>query len=151
MSAPVEIGKTYSVRYPFVLEDVDLPPDDPEATQMATVKSWRPGVEWEQDEWGTYGVAEAIGEMLLTVIDVHKPGRFPTRVFYTRQWKDPNGRVFGKHGLRITTLDAFKRRMRGYMHNYYLGGTEHAPQRPLSAGSGELTAQSVACPTDKEK
>lgn len=123
MKLEVETGKTYSVRYPFVLEDVELPPDDPEATQPAMVKSWRPGVEWEQEDEGqAYGVAEAVGEMLLTVIDVHKPGRFPTRVFYTRQWKDPNGRVFGKGGLRITTLDAFRRRMRGYMHEYWLDG-----------------------------
>lgn len=123
MKAEVEIGKTYSVRYPFVLEEVELPPDDPEATQMATVKSWRPGVEWEQqDEGQACGVAEAIGEMLLTVVDVHKPGRFPTRVFFTRQWKDPNGRVFGKGALRIMTLDAFRRRMRGYLHEFWIDG-----------------------------
>lgn len=125
MKAEVEIGKTYSVRYPFVLEDVELPPDEPEAWDKPPVmtKSWRPGVEFEQEDEGqAYGVAEAVGEMLLTVIDVHKPGRFPTRVFYTRQWKDPNGRVFGKGGLRITTLDAFRRRMRGYMHEYWLDG-----------------------------
>lgn len=28
--------------------------------------------------------------------------------------------------------------------------TKHAPQRPLSEDGGESTAQSVACPTDKE-
>lgn len=32
-----------------------------------------------------------------------------------------------------------------------LATTKHAPQRPLSEDGGELTAQSVACPTDKEK
>ena len=136
MKLKVEIGKTYSVRYPFVLEDVELPPDDPEALDNTPVmtKSWRPGVEFEQDDGGdAYGVAEAVGEMLLTVIDVHKPGRFPTRVFYTRQWKDPNGRVFGNGGLRITTLDAFRRRMRGYMHEYWLDG-EKQPNAKVSGG-----------------
>ena len=123
MKQQIETGKTYSVRYPFVLEDVELPPDDPEATQPAIVKSWRPGVEWERDDDGSAeAVAEAMGEMLLTVIDVHKPGRFPTRVFYTRQWKDPTGRVFGKAGLRITTIDAFRRRMSCYMHEFWLDG-----------------------------
>lgn len=123
MKQEIEIGKTYSVSYPFFTEEVELPPDDPEATQMQMVKSWRPGVEWEQDdEYAAHGVAEALGEMLLTVVDIHKPGRFPTRVFYTRQWKDPNGKVFGKAGLRITTLDAFRRRLRGYMHEFWLDG-----------------------------
>ncbi|MDF8912879.1 hypothetical protein OU568_26610 [Escherichia coli] len=123
MKQDIEIGKTYGVSYPFFTEEVELPPDDPEATQMQMVKSWRPGVEWEQDdEYATHGVAEALGEMLLTVVDVHKPGRYPTRVFYTRQWKDPNGKVFGKAGLRITTLDAFRRRLRGYMHEFLLDG-----------------------------
>ena len=123
MKIEVETGKTYSVRYPFVLEDVELPPDDQEATQMAMVKSWRPGVDWEQaDEYRADAVAEGMGEMLLTVIDIHKPGRFPTRVFYTRQWKDPSGRVFGKGGLRITTVDAFRRLMSGYRHEFWLDG-----------------------------
>ena len=123
MKQEIEIGKTYSVSYPFFTEEVELPPDDPEATQMQMVKSWRPGVEWEQDdEYAAHRVAEALGEMLLTVVDIHKPGRFPTRVFYTRQWKDPNGKVFGKAGLRITTLDAFRRRLRGYMHEFWLDG-----------------------------
>lgn len=118
MKEQIEVGKTYNVRYPFVLEDVELPPDDPEATQMAKVKSWRPGVKWEQDDEysDAAACADAFGEMLLTVVDVHKPGRFPTRVFYTRQWKDPNGRVFGKGGLRITTLERFRRISRGYQH-----------------------------------
>ena len=104
--------------------------DEPEATQMQMVKSWRPGVEWEQDdEYAAHGVAEALGEMLLTVVDIHKPGRFPTRVFYTRQWKDPNGKVFGKAGLRITTLDAFRRRLRGYMHEFWLDGEKQPNAR----------------------
>ena len=35
----LEVGKTYAVPFPFVLEDVDLPQDDPEATEpFATIK-----------------------------------------------------------------------------------------------------------------
>ena len=128
MKPKIEVGKTYSVRYPFVLEDVELPPDDPDATQMSNVKSWRPGVEWDQvDEYCAYACADAFGEMLLTVIDVHKPGRFPTRVFYTRKWKDPNGKVFGKCGLRITTVDRFRRISSCYKHEIWVDGEKQQP------------------------
>lgn len=123
----LELGKTYQVPYPFVREEVELSPTDPEATHPNIVRSWRPGVDMERDEFGaTYGSAEAMGEMLLTVIDVHKPGKFPTRVFYTRQWRDPSGRVFGKSGLSITTLASFRGRLRGYRHPFWLDGKKPA-------------------------
>ena len=117
-------GQSFEVPYPFVRVTVELPPDDPEANQMATVESWRPGVEWSQDSpyCEAEAAADGIGAMLLTVIDVHKPGRFPARVFFTRQWRDPDGKVFGKSGLRITTVPAFLRRTKGYMHEFYLNG-----------------------------
>lgn len=134
MNCEFEAGHTYRVLYPFVLEDVELPPDDPEATQPAVVKSWRPGVVMEQeDQQSFYGAADAMGQMLLTVVDIHKPGRFPTRVFYTRQWEDPSGRVFGKGALRITTLPAFKRLMRGYRHEFWVDG-EKQPNLELKGG-----------------
>lgn len=116
-------GQVHVVRYPFVRVTVELWPDDPEATQPKATRSWRPGVEVETDQYGgSESAADAMGEMLLTVIDKHKPGRFPTRVFYTRQWKDPDGHTFGKRGLRITTLDAFRRLIRGYAHEFWLDG-----------------------------
>ena len=52
------------------------------------------------------------------MIDVHRPGKFPPRVFFTRQWKDPTGKTFGKGGLHIMTTAAFRRRLKGYMHDY---------------------------------
>lgn len=119
----LKAGDVFSVPYPYCRETVELPPDDPEATEMAQVQSWRPGVFTESD--GGYDVqsaADAMGAMLLTVIDVHKPGRFPARVFFTRQWRDPDGKVFGKSVLRITTVPAFLRRTKGYMHDFYLNG-----------------------------
>ncbi len=119
----IKAGDEFAVPYPYFRELVELPPDDPEATAMAQVQSWRPGTFTESD--GGYDVqsaADAMGEMLLTVVDVHKPGRFPVRVFFTRQWRDPDGKVFGKGGLRITTVPAFLRLTRGYMHDFYLDG-----------------------------
>jgi hypothetical protein len=113
----IEIGKTYEVAYPFVLEEVDLPPDDPEGG-MRSVKSWRPGVGFIHSDpnCDADSYADAFGQMLLTVVDVHKPGKYPARVFYTRKWRDPKGREFGKAGLRITTTPAFKRLLAGYRH-----------------------------------
>ena len=129
----IEPGRTYAVPFPFVLEDVEIPPDDPEATALVKVKSWRPGIEWDTDNYGnSEACADALGEMLLTVVDIHKPGRFPSRVFYTRQWKDPKGRVFGKGGLRITTLEAFRRRATGYRHEVYIDGFRWPSEQPES-------------------
>ena len=128
MSQQIEVGKTYIVRYPFVRDEVELPPDDPEATQMAKVKCWRPGVDWEQENAGSaVACADSFGEMLLTVVDMHKPGRFPTRVFYTRQWKDPDGRIFGKRSLLITTQERFRRISRGYRHEIWVDGEKQQP------------------------
>lgn len=110
-------GEIYRVRYPFVRCDVTLCGEDgPYET-----KSWRPGVNIELcGPWGedTDIVANGEGEMILTVVDVHKPGRFPTRVFYTRQFVSPDGHTFGKRGLRMTTVDAFKRRAAGFKLAY---------------------------------
>lgn len=129
----IEIGKTYTVRYPFVLAEVELWPDDPEATAPVTVKCWRPGTEFEEVETPynsrTECYAGGHGSMLLTVIDVHRPGKFPTRVFYTRQWRDPTGKVFGKGGLRIKTQQAFNRMLAGYRHEYEVV----PPEMPVGA------------------
>lgn len=85
------------------------------------VASWRPGVEYEvADPYGerTYRVADGTGKQILTVVDVHKPGRFTTRVFYTVKWITPEGKEFGKGALKITTVDAFRRRSRGFLHGH---------------------------------
>lgn len=43
MKQQITAGETYSVRYPFVRAEFEVPPDDQEATKMATVRGWRPG------------------------------------------------------------------------------------------------------------
>jgi hypothetical protein len=110
-------GEVFRVRYPFVRETVTLCGDE---GYYETV-SWRPGVSIEA--CGYYGddtdiVAHGEGEMILTVVDTFKPGRFPRRVFYTRQFVSPDGHAFGKAGLRMTTVDAFRRRAAGYQLEY---------------------------------
>lgn len=114
-------GDVFRVRYPFVRCEVDTPDDDPEGVGYVRIISWTPGVEFvdkpptgEDNE----AVCDGEGEMVLTVVDTHRPGKFPTRVFFTRAWVDPDGKTFGKSGLHIMTAQAFKRRAAGYMHEY---------------------------------
>lgn len=109
-------GSTHSAAYPFCRDTAYLPDED----GMAEVPTWRPGTRNEHIDDDFWIAADAMGEMLLTVVGVYKPGRFPTRVFYTRQWKDPEGKVFGKGKLHITTQQHFRSLLRGYRHEYHL-------------------------------
>lgn len=84
--------------------------------------TWRPGCEYEQvgPEGEVDAVADGLGKQILTVVDVHKPGKYPTRIFYTCKWVNPDGRAFGKGALKITTVEAFSRRACGFMsHDRY--------------------------------
>jgi len=93
--------------------------------RFPVVKTWRPGVEFDTDNQGnTSAAADGIGAAIFTVVDIHRPGKFPARVFFTRQWRDPDGKTFGKGKLHIMTAQAFKRRLRGYMHEYELSGNQ---------------------------
>jgi hypothetical protein len=120
-------GEVINVRYPFVREERDIPDNDPEGSGFATVQCWRPGV--EQAGLPPHGeeveaVCDGEGQMVLEVVDVHRPGNYPTRVFFTRSWIDPEGKPFGKGGLHIMTVQAFKRRAAGYMHEYRMRTAE---------------------------
>jgi hypothetical protein len=122
----IEPGAVFTVPYPYFREEVDLPPEGPNEGPVTNI-TWRPGVRWVLVYDDFEAEAEGIGAMLLTVIDVHKPGRFPARVFFTRQWRDPDGKLFGKGALRITTVPAFLRRTKGYMHEFELVAP-HTPE-----------------------
>lgn len=110
----IEEGYEHIVQYPFVREAYEPPdPDD------FTVDSWRPGVRFEQYGDGSdESYADALGKMRLRVIAVVKPGKYPERVFFTRQWEDPDGKQFGKAKLRMTTTQNFRVLLRGYRHEY---------------------------------
>ena len=80
---------------------------------------WRPGI--EMVECGPYdheAMAHGLGFQRLTVHGVFKPGRFPTRVFYTREFIDPDGKVFGNGKCRITSLGPFRVKARGYRNAF---------------------------------
>lgn len=107
------------VPYPFVRETVSLPDDDEEGTGSVEVETWRPGTRQEHVGMGDVeSYADGIGSMQLTVVSEHKPGRFPTRIFFTRRWVDPDGKQFGKPKLRMTTKAAFQRLAAGYRHHF---------------------------------
>jgi hypothetical protein len=119
VSPSCKAGDVFRVKYPFILERVSLRSMDEEGCGSYETDSWRPGISEDVDHGGNPSYAlDGYGEMVLTVVDVFRPGRFPTRVFYTRSWVDPDGRTFGKGALRITTAANFTKLRRGYRYPY---------------------------------
>lgn len=109
-------GQFFEVRYPFVRTEFETVDED----GPYKVQSWKPGV--DQILTGPDGestsTAHGEGTMTLTVVDVFKPGRYPTRVFFTRSFAPPTGAAFGKNKLRVATAEKFRRLARGYAHHY---------------------------------
>lgn len=118
MTDPRLLQGTTEVAYPFVLEDVELPPNDPEANEWRKVKSWRPGVRHEADNDSTYAVADGMGTLILTFVSRHKPGRYPARVFFTREWVTPDGNRFGTTKLHVAVESKFRRLCNGYPYHF---------------------------------
>jgi hypothetical protein len=114
-TTPPPLGQFHIVRYPFSRTTYDSFYDD----ESKPIKCWRPGCDRDADDDGNVTWScEGHGEMLLEVVGEFKPGRFPARVFYVRQWRDPDGKVFGIGKLRMTTRTNFDRMLKGYRHNY---------------------------------
>ena len=116
-----EPDEMFGADYPFVREVVGLW----DGEGYSRTVSWKPGVRWVQTSIDdSDAVADGIGKIILIVVSVHKPGRFPARIFFERQWINPDGKPFGKGGCRVTTVAAFKRLTRGYRHPYRLATAE---------------------------
>jgi hypothetical protein len=117
-------GFVFEVPHPFCWEEVSLPPHDPEADALRMEWTWRPGVRpgalVPPDGGDEPEEADGMGCQILTIVSIHRPGRYPSRVFYTRRWRDPAGKEFGKGALRIKTMNAFKRLIAGYRHEFRL-------------------------------
>jgi len=84
------------------------------------IPTWDPGVRYEiaRPDGASYALADALGKMVLTEVSRHKPGKFPERVFFTRLFIDPDGKSFGKGGLKIVSSAKFARLCRGYAHEF---------------------------------
>lgn len=113
---PLIPGQEFRVVYPFTETKVSLYNEEGEYER----DSWKPGVDF--DTSGPYGsreyYAHGEGEMILTVVSTHKPGKYSERVFFVRSWVDPSGKAFGKTKLRVTTSASFRSLCDGYRHPY---------------------------------
>lgn len=113
-------GQEHVISYPFSRDKYMDFGEDFNSTPVE-MGTWRPGVVFEQmDDYEAYALADAMGSIVLTIIATFKPGNYPTRVFYTRHWIDPDGKRFGKGSLRMTTERNFKVMLRGYRHHFEL-------------------------------
>jgi hypothetical protein len=111
LSDRVRTGLVFRAPYPFIRAKYE----GMDAGEFFERETWRPGTEFRGD---TECIAEGTGEIVLTVVSVHKPGRYPTRVFFTRKWRDPDGLEFGKPTCRCVTLEKFRRLARGYKFEF---------------------------------
>lgn len=117
-------GQEFRIPYPFIRTTYDKLPNDWEGVPVET-PTWRPGVEHDCDNYGnTETFADAMGEAVFTIVDVFKPGKFPIRIFFTRKWVDPDGKVFGKGKLHITTQQNFRTLIKGYRIDFDMSGWE---------------------------
>lgn len=115
-----DAGDVFSIVYPFVRDTYERFNEE----GCENVPTWKPGIRYEPlPPYGedTGSIADGIGKVVFTVEAVFKPGRFPMRVFFTRQFVDPDGKQFGKGKLHIVTLDKFRRLARGYQHRFGIG------------------------------
>ncbi len=115
-------GDILQFSYPFVRDTFSEMDED----GVSTSACWRPGVRMVDYLEHQEAVADGIGQQIITVVSTHKPGKFQERVFYTRQWRDPSGKVFGRSSLRVATAGALKTLTRGYRHPF-----EIAPAEPV--------------------
>ena len=112
VAAPVP-GAEITAPYPFVRSEYGYLEEDGYHKEL----SWKPGVEVElvpPDGGSGESVCDGWGSIILTVVGTFKPGRYPERVFYTRRWRAPDGREFGKGDLRVATVQKFARLAGGY-------------------------------------
>jgi hypothetical protein len=124
--------EVYEVRYPFVrdvyqaIEPADG--DDTFGVQVVERPTWKPGVRNEDvypDD--VVAVADGVGLMRLTVVSRHIPSqKYRERVFFTREYVDPDGRTFGKKRLRMLGARAFANISRGFRVEYEMSKPQEA-------------------------
>ena len=108
-----EIGSVHKIKHPFLCEVYS----EFDGEGFTDAPSWRPGVR-SIDNGSEYSTLEAdgIGDQILTVVSVHRPGKYPERIFYTRKWRDPDGKMFGKDNLLVRSTAQFTVLVSGYIH-----------------------------------
>jgi hypothetical protein len=110
-------GAVFNVSFPFVRDTWMAHDFDEDGAGSREVQTWKPGTRFEaRGREGEYTecFADGMGVMVLTVVSVHKPGKYRPRVFYVRRWIDPDGKEFGVRKLRMSGIAAFKTICNGY-------------------------------------
>ena len=79
---------------------------------------WSPGIRWEDGYQDREAVADGVGEMLIVEVGRYTPPGFGPRVFYTRQFALPGGKLIGKPKLRVMGAGGFTRMCKGYRYGY---------------------------------
>lgn len=124
--------EVYEVRYPFVRDVYQQFDADNEGFGCIEVPTWKPGVRNEDvypDD--CIAVADGVGLMRLMVVSRHTPSeKYRERVFFTREWVDPDGRTFGKKALRMLGAQAFKRIASGFRVEYEMAKPKPAGISP---------------------
>lgn len=103
----IENGDKFTVAFPFV-----------EHTLRAGVWVWRPGC--HDDTTNGSLTCDGEGEMTLTVRGIAKPEGFHTRVFYTREFKNPDGHSWQSNGLRVASIGHFLKISKSYIKKYQI-------------------------------
>jgi hypothetical protein len=123
--------QVFSFPYPFLRSKSEEMDDD---GCWHEYPGWRPGAEYELVPPDDYRmVCDGIGSQIVTVVGTAQFPGWPTRVFYTRRWRDPEGKEFGKRRLRVTTQASFTTLIQGYRYQperrdstFVVGKTESA-------------------------
>lgn len=115
------VGQILELPYPFNFGPYTFWDED----GRHETKTWRPGPRIEErfvppDDVDADYIADGLGQQVLEIVSIHKPGKYPTRIFYTRKWRDPSGKIFGKNKLRIMSVSNFKRVAKGYRYGFEL-------------------------------
>lgn len=99
-------GAVFERWHPFKREEVNRWNEEGGYKAMSWIPGWRYEMYCQDDGepvWDGEGVE------IRRLVSLHKPDRYPERAFYVRQWRDPDGKVFGKTALRMTTSSAFRK------------------------------------------
>lgn len=116
-------GDRFEFVYPFARDTYRAVDEDEDGSGYADVPTWKVGVRHaDKGEGDIESIADGLGRCVVTVVSTHKPGKYPTRVFFTRTWIAPDGKAFGKTKCRMTTAATFKTLVQGYRHEFVLAG-----------------------------
>jgi hypothetical protein len=145
MNGDIKAGEVLQFSYPFV-RDTYSEMDEGGVSESPT---WKPGVRFVErgGDRDPEAVADGIGQQIISVVSTHRPGNFPERVFYTRKWRDPSGKVFGKGSLRVMSAAGLRSLIRGYRHPFEIVPAElkrmvtHMPKISLKMATNVATEE----------